>query len=499
MSTHERVVWYRARREAPVAKQKPLAPSAPMDGHFDERTLRSLRRGFQTHQSRQADLLVHPDFGIGIPVVEGADTAKKYAIGLLKLAAEIEHALMVQYLYAADSIDPEKDTENLAKKIRQVAIEEMGHLGTVQNLLLLLGGPQAFHMQRDVIRRKSPFNPIPLVLEPVTLLSLAKYVAAEMPEHVPEAHQAKVDELVALARSDLGFEPRRVGTVYAMIRWLFLPKAEALAWMDLKTLVPDAPLAAHPHLEESDFQPAAVIEAYELFGGDWGDDSSLFLLERATDRASALAALKLITEQGEGFERSEDAHFNEFLELVDAFEKAPFGRPIATSPTLSPGHGGEKPTVVTALYTGKWMEVQALQYQLLVVGLLHAMSLPRTGPDPTLAAARVELARQAIVVMRSTLLRLASHLISLPVGATGSAAAGPSFDLDPRVAETAGVADYLARQRAILTRLSVLYGEIKASPEFDAGSTIADFLRVLRRQDRERGDFLDTLPPPAMV
>ena len=341
-----RIIWHRSSR---LQRERtiPQVDFETFGAQLDARTTRDIGRQVQSPRERQSALLLDPDYGMGVPLVEGAETAKSLAIGLLQLAAEIEHALMVQYLYAADSIDPANDQRNLARKLRKIAIEEMGHLGTVQNLLLLLGGPQAFHMQRDVIRRNSHLNPIPFVLEPVSRLSLAKYVAAEMPEAVPDAKLARVEELVALATADLGFNPRRVGAIYAMIYWLFLPKEEAIAWMDLKALLPDAPLPANPHLEEADFQTKAVIEAYELFGAEWGDDMPDFLLERATDRKCALEALRLITEQGEGFETSEDAHFNEFMELIDAFDAEPFGRPIATSPTLTPGQGGERPTLVT--------------------------------------------------------------------------------------------------------------------------------------------------------
>lgn len=43
---------------------------------------------------------------VGTPEVTGATTPKEEAIGLLQLAAEIEHSLMVQYLYAAASLPP---------------------------------------------------------------------------------------------------------------------------------------------------------------------------------------------------------------------------------------------------------------------------------------------------------------------------------------------------------------------------------------------------------
>jgi len=41
----------------------------------------------------------------GIPQA-GAETAKAEAIRLLQIAAEVEHALLVQYLYSAYSLNP---------------------------------------------------------------------------------------------------------------------------------------------------------------------------------------------------------------------------------------------------------------------------------------------------------------------------------------------------------------------------------------------------------
>ena len=67
---------------------------------------------------------------------------------LLESAAEIEHALMVQYLYACFSLHtdgagqtPEQAgvISDWAEAIINTAKEEMGHLLTVQNLLLALG------------------------------------------------------------------------------------------------------------------------------------------------------------------------------------------------------------------------------------------------------------------------------------------------------------------------------------------------------------------------
>ena len=58
------------------------------------------------------------------------------AVFLLTAAAEVEHALMVQYLFAAYSIrtDSLPGTAEIQEQLIQIAREEMGHLATVQNL-----------------------------------------------------------------------------------------------------------------------------------------------------------------------------------------------------------------------------------------------------------------------------------------------------------------------------------------------------------------------------
>ena len=73
---------------------------------------------------------------------KGTMNTLEFAVFLLHAAAEIEHSLLIQYLYAAYSIDEqsEQDVNNFGLSwkttIRLVAREEMAHLITVQNLLL---------------------------------------------------------------------------------------------------------------------------------------------------------------------------------------------------------------------------------------------------------------------------------------------------------------------------------------------------------------------------
>src|SRR5690606_37656710 len=108
-------------------------------------------------------------------------TARDEALFLLHLAAEIEHSLLIQYLYAAYSLpsDASANILNWRDSIKRIATQEMGHLITVQNLLLSLGG--AITMDREEFPYRSDFYPFPFCLEPLTRDSLAKYVSAEAP------------------------------------------------------------------------------------------------------------------------------------------------------------------------------------------------------------------------------------------------------------------------------------------------------------------------------
>lgn len=109
---------------------------------------------------------------------------------LLTAAAEIEHALMVQYLFGAYSLDPDgagdkaADVERLQRKLLQIAREEMGHLVTVENLLVAIGAPM--HFGREHSPNASELYPFRFRLEALSLASLAKYVVAESPDARPE-------------------------------------------------------------------------------------------------------------------------------------------------------------------------------------------------------------------------------------------------------------------------------------------------------------------------
>ena len=122
----------------------------------------------------------------GVRVVPPELAPRDYVAYLLTIDAEIEHALMDQYLYAAYSLGgpqvPLKHQDMVAnwqRTILGVAREEMGHLISVQNVLRLIGAPLA--LLREDSPWDSPFYPFPFRLEPASINTIARYVFAESP------------------------------------------------------------------------------------------------------------------------------------------------------------------------------------------------------------------------------------------------------------------------------------------------------------------------------
>src|SRR3954447_25967073 len=168
------------------------------------------RRFFSPQLFRQPQLRL--DAALAATAEEGVAAAQRpmheppleprdEAVFLLTAAAEVEHALMVQYLYAAYSVRVRGPNAAELQKVQdlllQIAREEMGHLITVQNLLHLVGGP--LNLGRDRAPHASEIYPFRFTLEPLTLDSLAKYVTAESPSTLPDemspADKALVDQI----------------------------------------------------------------------------------------------------------------------------------------------------------------------------------------------------------------------------------------------------------------------------------------------------------------
>jgi hypothetical protein len=240
-------------------------------------------------------------------------------IGALHQAAEIEHGLMIQYLFPALSMKKRDDegitprqlalTRSWEAVILGVAVEEMGHLGTVCNLLASVGDGPRF--ERPNFPQAIGYYPFPFDLVRFGDDALYRMLVFELPRGEPmpepprvEAAAGPVGPELAVAPDPLTFD--YVGELYEKIREGFLA-------------VPEADLFIGP--------PAAQVT----------DTFSVRLdLRPVGDRESALAAIDDIIEDGEGAPTDRDtSHYGRFLAIRLAYAEAEYfeaARPVVRNP-----------------------------------------------------------------------------------------------------------------------------------------------------------------------
>jgi hypothetical protein len=429
----------------------------------------------------------------GTPTVDGSP--QEEAIQLLQLAAELEHALMVQYLYAAISL-ARSATGGVGpwNTLMTIAEQEMGHLISVQNLLLAIGGPQAVHFGRDGIRLANPSNPMPFILEPVSRASLAKYLVVEMPAHIDGALDAEVRPFRELA-AEQQTTPHGVGAVYAKLFWLFQPTDDPTPPLNL-TPTPSIGLVGGRHLTAADFVDSTVRDRFGASRGDWIRGSvQHFLLDPVSDARTALDLISAISKQGEGLEQEAKSHFMEFLGLVRAFDSGQLiveSLPRTPVASIAPPPDAGSSTPIQTPYGKAWSELFDVRYNLLILDLWHAMASERTAP------ARMALIELAYGNM-SLIKYLSRRLLELRA-APGSADAAPPFGFidDGLPAEET---KRWQKHAALLEDQAGVIKRIQASPEFaDAAGDVLDFegsllIEDIASSDAARRQLIDTTLP----
>lgn len=264
---------------------------------------------------------------------------------LLTVGAEIEHALMAQYLYAAYSVRQDQtnhecrgNVAGIAARLIHIAREEMGHFITVQNLLHLIGAPHHFD------RQDSPFEsalyPFRFKLERLSQGSLAKYVTAESPVIKPPDMDDEVwCQLCAIAleakSANDGQRVRHVGRLYARLIQLFSDTENGLKGSAFATC-PDGRQAEYA---DWGYDPGTSVPNEKATRKVQVD--SFVDQDPAKQRRKAVDALRQLSEQGEGFGAGVESHFERFLKLYCDFkeltsEGVDFVWPVATNPTVLP-------------------------------------------------------------------------------------------------------------------------------------------------------------------
>jgi ferritin-like protein len=313
------------------------------------------------------------------------------AVLLLQIASEVEHAFLLQYLYAAYSLNAPAGSMVAAaqRQFVKVARQEMAHLITVQNLLLALG--RSLDLNREDFPAHPDLYPFPAALEPVSSDTLAKYVTAEAPasDEIDPADRALAEAAAAQIAIILP-SVHRVGVIYAVLYWLFQSGDQPEGPWTLPQEAIDELVAKYGtgfHVKDGDFADSASIANFSATKDEWGGDGSMHI-DPGAPRASALSALYTISTQGEGpaTDPAMPSHFQVFLKIYGSFSQFPStavlqipANPSVVSPQ-SPDAG--LPNAITNPDTSNWARLLSARYRMLLLDILLGMSLDRTKEGP---------------------------------------------------------------------------------------------------------------------
>jgi hypothetical protein len=346
-------------------------------------------------------------------------------IYILGKAAELEHLIICQYLYAAFSLKRDSSegvstdllplVERWRRQLFDISEQEMLHLAIVQNLLTAVGaGPHLGRPSFPVPPRSFPAK-IRIELLPFSETALRHFAFLERPEGM------SMDDAEGMAALEQA-EPLRapaedaIGPIvpeFETISHLYRSIQDGLA--QLAERVGEDALFIVPH------DAQATREHFDLDG-----------LEHVFDLASASKAIETIVEQGEGARGDwREAHFGRLLTILEeylaarsadpGFEPA---RPVLLA-AVRPVESGVPVPIITQPFTVRCVDLLNAVYE--VVLQLLARYFARAGEtDAQLAA----LASVAIALMETAIAPLGPLVTSLPVGPEHPGrTAGPMFEV----------------------------------------------------------------------
>lgn len=437
-----------------------------------------------------------------------------YMVFLLHVAAEIEHALMVQYLYGAYSLGGPQVPERYREAVRDwqtvilgIAKEEMGHLITVENLLRLIGGPLNF--EREDYPFRSDFYPFTFTLEKLTLDSLAKYVYAEMPEEWEDPDKQEIIERAEKANE--GQPLNRVGKLYSLLIELFESKDPY--YLQERDILADSVV----------FQASWDEWGRGYRGGARGSSSGPerhtpdLLIELAPTRDKAVAGLKAVAEQGEASETQdpeEESHFTRFLRIYKDFKAATQdgtwcpARPVPKNPRIGdePRSQDDPETLAANAKVAPdlcvdeirnreaigWAHLFNLRYRMLLVNLMHALDVAGPLSQGGALTPRGSLVNRTFGEMYN-LRSISGILVQLPRlegGDPGRSAAGPAFNMPYTLSLPEREPNRWRLHRDLIEASAIEIATLRKN-----GTTHLDYLRALEDSDRLALESIERLIP----
>ena len=344
-------------------------------------------------------------------------------IYILCQAAELEHGIMAQYLFAAFSLKQStaeelSDAEAAAvqrwrRQILHIAAQEMLHLALVQNLLSAIGA--APHLTRPNFPQPASHYPagVHLALLPFGEQALRHFMFLERPEgmalHDAEGLAAFNRAVPAVQAGDI--VPR--GQDFATVGHLYRSIEAGIAHL------------AGKYGEDWLFvgPPRAQATARHF---NWPE------LVAVTDAISAHRAIDEILEQGEGPRGAwRDAHFGQFVAILDEFEQLRTvnrafepARPVIAA-NVRPSERDPGCLLVSDPVAKRVMDVFNVCYEILLLAFQRFFAHTEE-TDAQLAA----LADATVALMVRVVGPLGELITTLPAGPEyPGRTAGPSFEL----------------------------------------------------------------------
>jgi CDGSH-type Zn-finger protein/truncated hemoglobin YjbI len=348
-------------------------------------------------------------------------------IYMLCEAAELEHGIMCQYLYAAFSLK-QSEAEGLSpaeaeavqrwrKHISHIATQEMLHMSLVQNLLSAIGA--APHLSRPNYPQPASHYPagVHLALLPFGEEALRHFMFLERPEGMD------IEDAAGMA----AFEKAAPATTPVMQQGDIVPRGQDFATVGHLYRSIEAGIA---HLAEKFGEQALFVgppraqATQDYFG--WPE------LVAVTDVASAQQAIDEILEQGEGPRGHwKDAHFGQFVAILEEYlqlrEANPAFDPVrpVVPVNVRPAERETDIPLAGDPLARQVMDLFNVSYEILLL-MLQRFFAHTEETDPQLKA----LADGTIALMFQAIKPLGDLVTTLPAGpGYPGRTAGPSFEL----------------------------------------------------------------------
>jgi hypothetical protein len=344
-------------------------------------------------------------------------------IYLLREAAELEHTIMCEYLFAAFTMKQQTEEGLIPSQLEAVdrwratifavAKQEMLHLTLVQNLLTAIGS--APHLSRPNLPTAAKHFPagVQIGLVPFGEPALRHFLFLERPEGValddPDAQTAVDRALPLMADDDIVPAPQGFATVGHLYRAIDV----GFSW-----------LSSTLGEERLFIGPAPAQTSPDVMHWDG--------LIAVTDLDSAHRAIDVVVEQGEGATGDwREAHFGKFLEIYDEFLALRAADPsFEPARPVLPGHVrlhryGDAMPLIEDPRTKRVADLFNVVNEIVLLALTRFFA--HTDETPSQLAM---LENIAVGLMFAAIKPLGQLLTTLPFGPSAPGrTAGPTFEL----------------------------------------------------------------------